>query len=65
GAPPSDGQGQTGEQTQRLASIARELSFNDPDSRNGEDDEGAQRGDARGNPEDRNAELVVRNPYAP
>ncbi len=65
GAPPSDGRGRAGEQTQRLASSARELSFNDPDARNGEDDEPNQRGDARGNPEDRNAELVVRNPYAP
>ena len=65
GAPPSDGRGQAGEQTQRLASMARELSFNDPDSRNGEDDEPNQRGDARGSAEDRNAELVVRNPYAP
>ncbi|HEX8743693.1 MAG TPA: hypothetical protein VF712_11210 [Thermoleophilaceae bacterium] len=65
GAPPSDGRGEAADAVQRLAGIARELSFNDPDSRNGEDDEPAQRGDARGEPEDRNAELVVRNPYAP
>ena len=65
GAPPSDGRGQAVDATQRLASMARELSFNDPDSRNGEDDEPQQRGDARGSLEDRNAELVVRNPYAP
>ena len=64
-APPSDGRGEAGSATQRLASMARELSFNDLDARNGEDDEPAQRGDARGSAEDRNTELVVKNPYAP
>ena len=59
GPPPSDGQGQAGRSTQRLASISRELSFNDPQSRNGEDS-----GDARGSREDRNVELIVRDPYA-
>lgn len=45
----------------RLASIARELSFNDPDARNGEDGTA----DARGAPEDRNVELLLRHPFAP
>ncbi len=61
GHPPSDGGGQSPESVQRLAGISRELSFNDPDSANGEDGQG----DARGGPADRNAELVVRNPYGP
>jgi hypothetical protein len=43
-----------------LAGISRELSFNDPDARNGEDGHS----DARGSREDRNVELIVRNPYA-
>ena len=59
GAPPSDGAGQAGSSAQRLASISRELSFNDPQSRNGEDSSDARRGR-----EDRNVELVVRDPYA-
>ena len=63
GAPPSSGRGQAADSPQRLASIARELSFNDPDSKTGEDDEPQQRGDARGNPDDRNTELIIRNPY--
>jgi len=42
-----------------LASISRELSFNDPQSRSGEDAP-----DARGSAKDRNVELVVRHPYA-
>ena len=42
-----------------LASIARELAFNDPDSSNGEDGHP----DARGEPADRNAELIVANPW--
>ena len=43
----------------RLASIARELSFNDPNAENGED--GFR--DRRGTPLDRNVELLVPNPY--
>ena len=43
----------------RLASIARELSFNNPDAENGEDGFA----DRRGTRLDRNVELVVRNPY--
>jgi hypothetical protein len=43
----------------RLASIARELSFNDPEAENGED--GWR--DRRGTPLDRNVELLVANPY--
>jgi hypothetical protein len=60
GAPaPRDGQGRAGDSVRRLASIARELSFNDPDSDNGED----ERPDARGGEGDRNVELRIRNPY--
>jgi metallophosphoesterase (TIGR03767 family) len=43
-----------------LASISRELSYNDPDSSNGEDGHA----DARGEPADRNTELIVANPWA-
>jgi metallophosphoesterase (TIGR03767 family) len=43
----------------RLASIARELSFNDPQAENGED--GTR--DRRGTRLDRNVELLVPNPY--
>ncbi|CAA9504392.1 MAG: hypothetical protein AVDCRST_MAG17-1591 [uncultured Solirubrobacterales bacterium] len=43
----------------RLGSISREPSFNDPDSFNGEDG----RPNARGGEGDRNAELVVRDPF--
>lgn len=59
GGPP-DGQAGPGSSVSRLASISRELSFNDPDADNGEDG----RPDARGSRADRNVELVVRNPYA-
>jgi hypothetical protein len=62
-SPPDPGAGPANRSTERLASIARELSFNDPDARNGQDDEPVQRGDARGEEKDRNAELVVKNPY--
>jgi hypothetical protein len=61
GAPPSDGLGAATPETMRLASISRELSFNDPDSENGEDG----RPDARGGEGDRNVELVVRDPRGP
>jgi hypothetical protein len=50
--------GGTGASAKRLASISRELSYNDPDAENGEDG----RGDARGGEGDRNVELVVRDP---
>ena len=43
----------------RLASIARELAFNDPHAENGQD--GFP--DRRGTPLDRNVELLLRNPY--
>ena len=43
----------------RLASIARELSFNDPQAENGED--GFP--DRRGTRLDRNVELLLPNPY--
>ena len=46
---------------ERLASISRELSYNEPDSDNGEDGHS----DKRGTSADRNVELIVRNPYAP
>jgi metallophosphoesterase (TIGR03767 family) len=46
-------------QVSRLASIARELSFNDPQAENGED--GFP--DRRGTRLDRNVELLVPNPY--
>lgn len=44
---------------QRLASIARELSLNEPQAENGEDGWA----DRRGNPGDRNAALIVPKPY--
>ena len=60
GAPaPRDGQGSSSPSVQRLAGISRELSFNDPDANNGEDG----RSDARGGEDDRNVELVIRDPY--
>jgi metallophosphoesterase (TIGR03767 family) len=43
----------------RLASIARELAFNDPQAENGEDGFA----DRRGTPLDRNVELLVPKPY--
>ena len=42
-----------------LASIARELSYNDPQAENGRDG----LADRRGTPADRNVELVIPNPY--
>jgi hypothetical protein len=44
----------------RLASIARELAFNDPQGQNGEDGSA----DKRGSPLDRNVELLIPSPYA-
>ena len=58
-AAPNPGEGEATGSSSRLASISRELSYNDPDSSNGEDG----RGDARGSREDRNVELLVRSPY--
>jgi hypothetical protein len=58
GAPPGDGAGAAPAGPQPLASISRELAFNDPDAENGED--GHE--DARGGDGDRNVELVVRDP---
>jgi hypothetical protein len=55
-----DGQGASPEALNRLTSISRELAYNDPQANNGEDGFG----DNRGSREDRNAELVIRNPYA-
>jgi metallophosphoesterase (TIGR03767 family) len=57
-APPSPGAAGAG--PRRLASIARELSFNDPDANNGEDG----RPDRRGARRDRNVELLVPEPYS-
>jgi hypothetical protein len=54
-----DSEGQSPEAVSRLASISRELSYNDPDALNGED--GTP--DARGSRTDRNVELIVRSPY--
>ncbi len=60
GPPPSpDGRGASSEAVTRLGSISRELSFNDPDSFNGEDG----RPDARGGEGDRNVELLIRDPF--
>jgi 3',5'-cyclic AMP phosphodiesterase CpdA len=61
GGPPAprDGQAQSGEAVARLASISRELSFNDPHSSTGGEQED---GGARGGEEDRNVELVVWDP---
>ncbi|MEO8687083.1 MAG: hypothetical protein ABI611_02555 [Solirubrobacteraceae bacterium] len=59
-AAPNPGR-QASSSARRLASVSRELSYNDPDSANGEDG----RSDARGEPADRNAELVVADPWAP
>ena len=54
-APPVPG---NGDGPEALASISRELAFNDPDADNGEDGHP----DARGGEQDRNVELVVRDP---
>ena len=57
--PDGDGRGTVAESVKRLSSISRELSFNDPDSFNGEDG----RPEARGGEGDRNVELIVRDPF--
>jgi hypothetical protein len=59
-AAPNPGDAPASDSVERLASISRELAYNDPDSRNGEDGHD----DARGARTDRNAELIVKNPYA-
>ena len=56
-APANPGSG-VGSSTKQLASISRELAYNDPDADNGEDGHP----DARGGEGDRNVELVVRDP---
>jgi metallophosphoesterase (TIGR03767 family) len=55
----SRGRRLSSKEVSRLASIARELSFNDPQAENGED--GFP--DRRGKPLDRNVELLVPKPY--
>jgi hypothetical protein len=64
GAPdaPRAGQGMSGSSPQRMASISRELAFNDPDATHN-DSNGD--GGGRGSRADRNQELVVRDPFAP
>jgi hypothetical protein len=52
-APPEPGAGQATDAVSRLASISRELSYNDPHASHG----------ARGGEEDRNVELLIRRPY--
>ena len=61
GGPPStkSGQGQAADSVRRLASISRELAFNDYQSTHSETGEAG----GRGSREDRNVELIVRNPY--
>lgn len=49
----------TADGVSQLASISRELSYNDPDADNGEDGHA----DARGKREDRNVELLIVHPY--
>ncbi|HEX2085680.1 MAG TPA: hypothetical protein VHF89_08365 [Solirubrobacteraceae bacterium] len=63
GAPqaPREGQGQSGDAVKRMASISRELSFNDFDARHNDT---TGDGGARGGREDRNVELIVRDPWA-
>jgi metallophosphoesterase (TIGR03767 family) len=58
---PRSGQGRAPDQPQRLASISRELSFNDPHA-NHDDTDGS--GGGRGGEGDRNVELGIRDPYA-
>lgn len=52
-AAPNPGGGPASASVSRLASISRELSYNDPDKSDS----------ARGDAQDRNVELLVRNPY--
>ena len=57
-APLNPGSADATDSKSRLAAISRELSFNDPHAAAGENGEGG----ARGSREDRNVELVVRDP---
>lgn len=59
-APPEPGAGKATPSVTRLASISRELAFNDHQASHSETGEGG----GRGSREDRNVELLVRNPYA-
>jgi hypothetical protein len=67
GGPPRPGRWQPGagsgllsaDGVAQLASISRELAFNDPQGQTGENGTA----DRRGTRLDRNVELVVRNPY--
>ena len=59
-APPEPGAGKATPSVTRLASISRELAFNDYQQSHSETGEGG----GRGSREDRNVELVVRDPYA-
>ena len=56
----SGGGGKSGDATSRLASVSRELAFNDPQGLHQDDGEGG----GRGGPSDRNVELLIRDPYA-
>jgi metallophosphoesterase (TIGR03767 family) len=60
GSPATKPTGAAGESVKRLASIGRELTFNDHQKSHGPTGEGG----GRGSREDRNVELVIRNPYA-
>jgi len=57
--PPRRGPRLSPREVEWLASVARELSYNDPDAENGRD----RQPDRRGMPADRNVELVIPNPY--
>jgi metallophosphoesterase (TIGR03767 family) len=59
--PPEPGNGTASDSVKRMASISREIAFNDPQATHSETGEGG----GRGSREDRNVELVVRHPYAP
>jgi 3',5'-cyclic AMP phosphodiesterase CpdA len=59
---PRSGQGQAGSAVTRMASISRELSFNDTDASHNDT---SGDGGARGSRADRNQELVVRDPFTP
>jgi metallophosphoesterase (TIGR03767 family) len=57
--PPRRGPRLSVREVEWLASVARELSYNDPQAENGRDG----LADRRGTPADRNVELVIPNPY--
>jgi hypothetical protein len=58
-AAPEPGGGTAGDSVQRLASISRELAFNDHQAGHAEDGDGG----GRGGRDDRNVELIVTNPW--